>query len=408
MTRTRLSTPGGLLLAVLLLIGGLGTGWLALRAAAVEIMPPGDPRLRALAAAAPEAALDRAMIEFVTKRGDVSPSTLAEVGDAARRAPLDARPYMLFATRDLVRDPDASVTPMLEAGRRLDGRQRWTRLLLLDRYVRAGRIDDAAREFTVLARLVTSAQTPILAELARLATAPATRPAVRRALARDPGLEQSLLIALARADPDPALLYAIASPAAQAMAGVPGGWGQALVDGMVQRGRFAAARSVWQRVFGVPAAAAAEPLYDPGLRGLPGSPPFNWSVATGALGAVDLRRGELTITYYGRDSGALAEQLLVLRPGRYRLGYALVGGPANARGALSWSIVCGGAPGRPALLDAPLPAPANAPRRYAAEFTVPPGCAAQQLTLRGNAAEFPTEVNVTVSALSLRPAGARP
>lgn len=405
MTKTRLARPSSLLLAATLLVAGTGTAWLAFRTAVVEILPPADPRLGAWAGKAPDAVLDRAMLEFTAGRGAVSPATLAAVGEAAQRAPLDARPYILLATRDLIRRPDAPVIPVLEAGRRLDGRQRWIRLLLLDRYVRAGRTEDAAREFAVLARLVTSAQTPILAELARLAESPETRPAVRRALARDPALERSLLATLARSNPDPALLFSIASPTARASAGVPGGWGQALIEGMVQRRRYTAARSIWQRVYGLPTAAVAQPLYDAGLRGLPGSPPFNWSPTASAIGAVALRNGELAITYYGRDTGMLVGQLLTLQPGRYRLGYALIGGPANVRGALSWTLACADAPNAPALLDALLPAPVSTPHRYAVQFTIPANCRAQQLTLRGNAAEFPTEVNVAISALSLKPAG---
>lgn len=406
-TTSRLRTPGGILLAALLLAIGCWTAWLSFKAAAINIMPPTDPRLTTWAGKAPEVALDRAMVEFVTGRGAVSPATMATVGEAAKRAPLDARPFLLFAVRDLVRRPDAPVIPVLEAGRRLDGRQRWIRLLLLDRYIRAGRVDQGAREFTVLARLVTSAQAPILTELARLASAPETRPAVRRALARDPALERSLLSTLASSNPDPALLFSIASPGARASAGVPGGWGQKLVEAMVQRGQYIAARTVWQRIYGLSAADAAQLLYDAGLRGLPGSPPFNWSLASGAIGAVDLHGGEFAITYYGRDTGSLAGQLLTLPPGRYRFGYALVGGPANTRGALSWTLACADAPAAPVLLDAPLPAPANAPRRYEVQFTVPAGCRAQQLTLRGNAAEFPTEINVTISALTLGSAGPR-
>lgn len=405
MTETRAGRPVRLIFAGVLLAATAATGWLAVRIAAAEIMQPGDPRAVTWARPTADGVLDSAMVEFVTGRGAVSSATMAKVGQAAQQAPLDGRPYVLFATRELVRNPDAAVLPILEAGRRLDGRQRWTRLLLLDRYIREGRTDDAAREFAVLARLVTSAQTPILAELARLANAPSTRPAVRRALTRDPALERSLLNTLARSNPDPALLYSIASPAARAVAGAPGQWGQTLIATLVERGRYSQARSVWQQVYNVPAPAGGQLLYDAGLRGLPGSPPFNWTLAASAIGAVGLGKGELEISFYGRDTGSLAGQLLALRPGTYRFGYSVAGGPANTAGALSWQVACAGAPGGATLIDVPVPAPTNAPRRIAFNFKVPSGCSAQQLTLRGNAAEFPTEVNVTVTGLSLQAVG---
>lgn len=397
------------MLAVLLLVAMLGLGWLAFRTAAGQLMPPGDPRLASWVPDNPDVALDRAMIEFVKGRGAVSPTTMEAVAAAARRAPLDARPFLLFGVRDLVRGDDARALSTFESGRRLDGRQRWIRLLLLDRYLRTRRYDDAATEFAVLARLISAAQAPILEQLARMTQDPATRDAVRQTLARDPGLENSLLTTLARSNPNPQLLFSMASPAGRAAAGAPGGWGDALVETMVARGRYAAARSVWRRVHAIPASAAASSLYDAGLRGLPGGQPFNWSVAAANTGAADLRNGELVVTYYGRETGPLAGQLLVLAPGRYRLAYTLAGASAAGKTTLSWNIRCAGAQNAPALLDVALPSAANAPRRYAVRFAVPAtGCAAQQLALMGNAADFPTEINAAVSALALQPTGERP
>lgn len=376
-------------------------GWLSLRTAVVEIMPPADPRAAAIAPRAADVVLDRALIEFVTRRGAISPQTATQVRDAAARTPLDARPYMFAGADAIVRNrPDA--VAVLEAGRRLDGRNRWIRLLLLDRYIRAKRYADAAGEFAVLNRLVTGAQSPILAELARMTADPATRPAIKETLRRDPLLEAQLLTTLARKSPDPQLLFGLASPAAFTLATRPDGWGTALVAGMVAQGRYAEARQVWAKLFGVGAAALSQPLYDAQLAGAPGAPPFNWSLAAGTIGAAERRAGQLAVEYYGRDNGALASQLLQLAPGAYRFGYSVAGSPGTG---LAWTLTCADQPTAAPLANAAVPAGGTAVKRFQLSFTVPAaGCRAQWLRLVGNAAEFPTPVNVTISGLALQPA----
>lgn len=367
-------------------------------------MPPADPRAAAIAPRAADVVLDRALIEFVTKRGLISTKTATDVRDAAARAPLDARPYMFAGAVAILHNDSPRAVAILEAGRRLDARNRWIRLLLLDRYIRAKRYADAAGEFAVLNRLVTGAQSPILTELARMTADPATRDAVRQTLGRDPLLETQLLTTLARKNPDPQLLFDIASPTAIASARRPNGWGETLIEGMVAQGRFGEARQVWGKLFGIAEPAARQPLYDAQLLGAPGSPPFNWTFAAGTIGAADRRGGQLAVEYYGRDNGALASQLLQLAPGQYRLGYSLAGSPGTG---LAWTLSCAEQPGAAPIVNVAVPAAVPAVRRYAVAITVPAsGCRAQWLRLVGNAAEFPTAVNVTISGLSLQRAGA--
>ena len=402
MTTSRRVSAGSVASAVLLIAGLLWVATVAVRTAAVNILPPGDPRAAVLTPRSPDVVLNNALIRWVLAKGKLDAPTLAAVGRTAQRAPLDARPYLFFGAEDILHRDGARATEVLEAGRRLDGRNRWIRLLLLDRYLRAKRYDQAAGELAVLNRLVSGAQTPILGELARMAQDPSTRDAVRQTLARDPALEADLLGTLARLDPDPQLLLGLASPSARAMARLPNGWGQSLVQAMVDRGRFTAARATWARLFGIAPDAAAQPVYDSGFYGLAGAPPFGWQFASGTIGAADPRHGQLSVEYYGRDDGILASQLLVLSPGRYRLGYALAGGAGTG---LSWTLSCADQPKAAPFVSVGLPSATAAPHRFGLDFAVPAsGCTAQWLRLVGTAAEFPTAVNLTISGLALRKA----
>lgn len=397
-------TPGGALYALAILAAALAVGWLAYRTMAVRLLPAGSPKAASIAPGDPKVILDRAMIEFVTKRGALSGATMESIGSAALKAPLEARPYLFYGVRDLVRRDNSRALATLEAGRRLDPRQRWIRVLLLDRYLRAKRYREAAGEFAVLARLVGAASTPILAELARMSTDPSTRDAVRQTLATDFNLELALLTKLAQSGGDPRLIFSMASPRALAAASRPNGWGSALIDTMVKQRQFADARTVWKRIFHLSDAATSPPLYDAGLNGLPGSAPFNWSLAAGSPGAVDMRGGQLQVEYYGRDTGDLASQLMILRPGRYRLGFVLSGAPTNAETSLSWSVRCAGNEQAAPLLNTILPTVANTSRRQNLVFTVPnTGCPAQWLRLSGNSGEFPSPINAMVSGITLQP-----
>lgn len=369
----------------------------------VELMSPGDMRANLIAPNNPDVVLEQVMGEFITKRGVLSRSSMVRMEKAAVHAPLDARPYLFRAVDDVLHQNSKQVVATLEAGRRLDGRQRWIRLFLLDQYLRAGRYPQAAEQLSVLSRLVTAAQAPILSQFAQMSQAPETRDAVRETLRRDPVLEVNVLTALAHANPDPALLFSIASPRARAAAGQPNGWGQALIEALVQKGRFVQARKSWLTLFGIGADQARQSVYNPQFGGARGTPPFNWAFASGSIGAAIPRNGQLNVDYYGREDGPLASQLLVLQPGRYRLTYTLAGSTGVG---LSWTVNCADQRNGTPLASIAVPQAASALQRFMGVLTVPSqGCSAQWLQLVGTAAEFPTAVSATISDVALQPVG---
>lgn len=394
-----LRSPAGAISAIVLGIAGVGIGVLSYRAAAANMASPSAPSAPAIAASNPGVVLGRAEVALLKQRGILSTQTLAEVRRAAAHAPLDARAFLILGHQQLLESQPKRAEATLEAGRRLDPRERAIHLLLLDGYLRAKRYTEAAAEFAVLARLVGPAQAPIAQAVAEMSKMPETREAVRQTLRTDPMLERSVLVTLAKSDVPPAELFNLASSAARRDARNNGSWGPVLVSRLIDKKQYGAARAIWQQVYGLPAAQAAAPLYDAGLQGMPGSPPFNWTLAAGSLGAADMRNGMLLIDYYGRDSGDLANQLLVLRPGSYRFRFAMEGKTPDGPG-LFWSLRCAN-DAKAELMR--LPVKGTGPRRaIAAAFTVTPACPAQRLTLVGEAGEFPSPINVTVRDLDLR------
>ncbi len=125
--------------------------------------------------------------------------------------------------------------------------------------------------------------------------------------------------------------------------------------------------------------------------------PFNWTLTSSTLGLAERQAGgRLHIVYYGQEDGTLATQLLLLKPGRYRLAMQISGETPHA-GSLSWNLAC--ADSKAPLFSLAL----NDPRRAAGgvTFEVPAGCVAQNFVLAATSPDIPQQADVTISGLRL-------
>lgn len=400
MTRARTANSFRFVLGALLVLGGLSIGWLATRATALELLSSGSSTASVLIANEPESILGSTLGAYFANRATVPSKALPSVRRAAVEMPLDDRPYLLIGSEYLNAGKNDLATRTLEAGRRLDPRQRWIHLLLVYQYLRAEHYTAVAEEFSVLSRLVGAAQGPIATVLAQMSVAPETRDAVRETLRRDQTLERSVLTSLASGGVEPAVILAMASPAAFSAASGPGNWGTVLVNRLVEQQRYRLARSIWQKVNHLTDQQVQQALYDANFDGLPGQPPFNWKIESGDVAAVDLRSNGVQISYYGRNPGDLLSQLLLLPPGRYRLSHIAIGSQQATGSTLGWSVECADQPRRN-FAHALIPVTNSAPRRISLFFTVPENCAAQQLHLTASPGEFPVPISVTVGRLQL-------
>lgn len=392
------------LTAAALIVAGAGTAWLSVRTALVRSLPPTSPLLQQVVPHGSDGVLARATAALVEQKGIMTPDQLAGVRQAAIAAPLDARAFLVLGHQQLLDRQPGRAVRTLEAARRLDPRQRLVHLLLLDRYLRTARYVDAATEFSLLSKLLSGTQAPIAAAMAQMSVTPETRAAVRRTLATDPDLERSVLVALARSTVAPATIWSLATPAARVDAGSGNSWGPALVNRLVQQGRFGTARAVWQHIYRLPADAVATPVFNGQFANAAATPPFNWTLTQGSLGAADLRANSLNIDYYGRDTGELASQLLVLTPGRYVFTSTVDPGKTDGALRLFWTIACATG-NKAAVMNLPV-APAARPRRLNGAFAVPASCPAQTLSLRAEAGDLPVPAALTLRDVAIRPLAA--
>lgn len=401
-------SPRGLASALVLAIAGLALAWLCLRTTIVGTLPATAPVVKSVAPDNADVVLTRATLRLAqrpnliggTPRG-FDPATLAAVRRAAAIAPLDARYFLILGYQQLAEGQQAKGIKTLEAGQRLDPRNRIIHLVLLERYLLTNRFVEAGQQMSVLSRLVSAVQPMMASAMAQMMIQPDMRNAARQALRTDPILERSVLTTLARGDNAPADIFNLASPAGIADAGQPDSWGPVLVSRLVATDRFQTARAIWQRVYGLSTAAVAAPVFNPSFAASPASAPFNWTLAASGLGAADPRNGALEIDYYGRDSGDLASQMIVLSPKRYTISFAAEGGKPDSASHLFWTVACAGAQ-KIVLANIPVPVGPGL-RRARGMFTVPADCSAQTLTLRAEAGEFPAPIALTIKDLVLRP-----
>lgn len=342
--------------------------------------------------------------ELITSDGRLSRSTYERLLAAAQRQPLAADPLMFAGMRALGANDLAGAERALVEARERNPRLRLARMALVGLYLRLNRVPEATAEIAALVRILPEAGNALVPELARLAMSKDTRPALAAALGADPLMAQ-VLDHLVRNNADPALVLELGARQPLDANGNFAAWQAGVIRRLVDAGDLARAQSVWRSFAGLREPGGSL-IYDPEFRGLPGGEPFNWMLSSSNVGSAERAPGGgLDVDFFGRVSGPLASQLLVLQPGRYRLSLRAEGS-ADAQGSrLLWRLSCRGGP---ALLELPLQDITYTPRALVGSFSVAAaGCPAQTIELRGLAGEFPARQAVKITDLKLESEGGR-
>lgn len=342
--------------------------------------------------------------EMLDRRGTLEEGTYERLRETLLREPLAPDPLMYLGLRALGAGDLKRGEQLLLAARARNPRHRLTRVSLVSLYLQTRRPFEAGQEIAVLTRLEPRARQILVPELARLATNPANVPAFVEAIGDDPFMDD-LLLYLAEKNASPELLLRLGSRLPPLPNGQFRAWQTAMVRSMVDAGRVQQAYGLWRRFAQVPEGAAPL-IYDARFEGLPGGPPFNWDLSPSQHGAAERASGGgLDVRYFGRANATLASQMLMLRPGRYRLSLRVEGNAKGEGAKMVWRVVC--RQGNNALAELPVEDVTYTAKELAAAVAVPAsGCSEQWLRLEGRAAEFPTMQSARFSELNLQPAGA--
>lgn len=337
-----------------------------------------------------------------------TPGQLATATQLARRAllasPIDAKALRvlgIIADREH-RDAQAKTLMTLAADR--TQRDPVPHLWLFQRYVVAGDWKAAMYEAdTLMRKPPRNYDVPSI--VAATAENPAARPALVERMRYRPPWAQSLVAQLARRSPAAAFdlllrLYQAGSPPTDGEVGV-------LMQQMMADGAVMNAYLAWTALLPTSAVERLGDVYDPEFEGLPGAPPFNWSLASSDNAGADLAMGPsgsgsaLYVHYSAKQPTPLAQQILLLTPGRYRLTARMYLEESGRSDELSWTLSCyGGA----TLAQIGAPDDGLVWREPSAEVVVPAsGCDAQRLVLTGEPGErLGQELRAWVGSVNLK------
>lgn len=177
---------------------------------------------------------------------------------------------------------------------------------------------------------------------------------------------------------------------------------QSILSMLISRNDFAEAHRLWasQQRGGNPNVL----VNDPRFAGSPdGAFPFGWTYSDNVTDrAVQLDGGGLEVHFSGQASVTFVSQMLVLRPGSYRL--RLAGDGSLRAEALQWRLTCR-AGGAASLASLDLGTVAQGASAAEIAFSVPAsGCGAQNMALVGAPLTFPEDRVVTMRQIAVLPA----
>jgi hypothetical protein len=337
----------------------------------------------------PAVLTDRALLAIASaaaQKRSVPEATRADVRRIATKAPLSPDPFLIEGAIAETQGRSQAAESLLLSARSHDPRSRGARFLLADRFLRTGRVTAALVEMQALVSLQSRGMEVFEPTLATYARSPGAVPGLKAFFLKYPRIESSVLSILATDADNADLVLALANGR-----NPESGWHGTLVSALVTKGQYAKAHSIWARLSRVRPVAG---LFNPGFADNAAPPPFNWAIPESSEGIAEPDgKGGIDVLFYGRANAVLASQLLLLRPGSYRLAN-MVADINGDPGAIRWKLRC--ANRDTVLADLPLRAGTNA-----VSFAVPDGCQAQWLELHGVAGDLPQSTELGIHDLRL-------
>ncbi|HYG31136.1 MAG TPA: hypothetical protein VD887_13100 [Allosphingosinicella sp.] len=395
------STTGWRVSFVAALIAAPALAYFIVRTAAAGTVP-------ALGASLPPAdvsALLRPMVFSVADpRRRVPPAALAAARTGARTTPLAFEPFFIVARAEEQAGRLPRAIALLEEARRRRPNQLLIHIQLLAYYQAARRERDLLAELDFVLRRSNPAKQFVYPELARMAARPRDRRTLAAVLASNPSWRRDFLGA-ARQQIAPGDVAALIEEMRRQRPGVDVAPERSLyVQALARTGDFRRARALWLEALPASDRARHALLFDGRFREARSEPPFGWTYAGTDSGRAERSHAGgqpyLDISYFGGSDVVLAEQVLTLGPGRYRLRTrAKSDGSPVTSGAVLWNLTC--AAGDASLVRLPLAGLRESYRDLETLFQVPGSCPAQRLRLIGAAGDVAATIQMQVAAVEV-------
>lgn len=357
-------------------------------------LPPADP-LQAVRVT---------MFESVVPTRRVSDGELAAAGAVLRHAPLAYEPFFVAARHAEQRGDVGRATRLMEEVRRRRANYVPARLQLAAYYGQQDRFREMFAEIDVALRLNAQVRDTLLAEMTRLIALPEGRRELAAVLARNPDWRRDFFAAAhSRAFEPVDALDLFNQVRARRPAFAPSLEYRLYLDALVRTGQVARARAMWLNTLAPARRAASALLFDGDFSGERALPPFGWVFAETEQGRAELVRDgrpHLQVDYFGGSNEVLAEQILALGPGRYRLDYAVRSDEGVAGANILWLVAC--YPGGTNLARGEVASVTQDYQRRTLSFTVPAGqCSGQVLRLIGEPGDVSVPVGLQIASVRI-------
>lgn len=389
--------------AVVLLVAA---GLIGAIVAAAERSRPGSTALgRAIGAASPQFALEKASDALTLHATLPKADELALARRTAVAEPLSPLPFYVLGASGHATVAATAIGAALQRDPRFRPGYRWQAVAR----AKVGDVGGATRALIVLATLSPTDQN-LWPAIAKLTADPAARAEIKREIALGAPWRDGYLALLGASPVDRGIVFEMLQtagkrPDAVVRAAVPGQPDDhaAFIAAMVARHDYERAYLAW--VEWLPAASqdATGLVFDGGFKGRAALAPFAWALSDGVGGstAIDPTIG-LTLDYAGTDGAVLAQQMVLLAPGRYRLVTAArFDAASNDNGAppLVWALTC--VSDSHALANLPVPLDGVDRRVGGGVFAVDKTCPAQHLTLRVNSVDFAKRLSGHIRSVAI-------
>jgi tetratricopeptide (TPR) repeat protein len=328
-------------------------------------------------------------------RTAVSPASFDMIDDAARKSPLSPEPYLVHGVQARLSGDLAAAKADFLAAQWRDPRSLPAAYFLAEYYFRSGSPIEGLKQTAILARLSPGGMSTVAPYVAAYAQNRANWPQIRDMFRSQPTIEDDVLVALAQNPANADAVLALAD-ANHGQSNSP--WVAVLLNSLVKAGQYSRARAIWASAAGVRLDSAGL-IFDATFDHPKPSEPFNWTLTSSTVGLAERQPHQrLHAIFYGSEDGVLANELLVLSPGSYRMQFQLGPGALHPD-AISWSLICDGSQQPFATITVDV----AASRGW--KFQVPPDCQAQWLQLAGRSADIAQQSDVTISNLTLNRVG---
>ena len=175
-----------------------------------------------------------------------------------------------------------------------------------------------------------------------------------------------------------------------------------LLRSLVRQNRYDDAYQAWTELRGRSATAEQSVPFDAQFLGSTSPPPFNWSINENH--AEFALAGGLHVSYVGRGTVKIAEQLLKLPRGQHTFSVDFEGRIPEAGGKLMWSLNC--AESRESIFEQSAHLLRSSKPSSTNSFEVPQkACDFQYLRLMGQPGEYPQLTHITLNSVSIEQLG---